>query len=197
MKINMADYSGYASNNIGVSFSSVPYTNNVNSMVHKNHSLFHEASIVKDSIGWIKIRGSFIADSNYRYIMLGNFYSDSLTDVELLNPKHFKFSYYYIDDICVSEDSMTCFNYVSIKRVSDKPLLEVYPNPFNDVLNIKFWKIGQKRMTIYNSLSNIVFQAYFTESISIFDLKSLPEGVYFCTVEDDSGLIFKSKLLKN
>lgn len=196
-RFNRTDYTKFATDNFGVSFSTIAVTQSYNfNKIIKDRSIMHSADVNGDSINWKTVAGSFIADSNYRYIMIGNFYSDSLTTVGSINSKYSDWAYYYVDDICVSEDAMTCFNQVSIKSVSDKPLIEVYPNPFNDVLNIKFGKTGRKRVTIYNSLSNIVFQAYFTESISIFDLKSLPEGVYFCTVEDDSGLIFKNKILK-
>ncbi|MEN9345291.1 MAG: hypothetical protein RLZZ60_760, partial [Bacteroidota bacterium] len=194
MKISLAEYSGYASNNLGVSFSTIQIINNKNSIIYKTHCLFHQQTVIKDSLNWTKLSGIFIADSNYQYIMIGNFYTDSLTDVEQLNVNNFDWAYYYVDDICLSEDSLTCFNDVSVKEDKSKSI-NVYPNPFTKELNIHSEYGLPKSLTLYNSTSEIFTKVIDTEDYGV-DLEYLPNGIYFYVIKDDYGLFYKGKLVK-
>lgn len=116
MKVNLSlstsGTTNTAINKIGAWFTTAPsmsYTHNL-AQVYSNN-------IITDSSGWYSINGSFIADSNYTFIMLGNFFSDVNTDTiiyPITGPD--KLSYYFIDDVCVSTDSLECFNTVGIKE---------------------------------------------------------------------------------
>mgnify|MGYP000885752360 CR=1 FL=1 len=65
--------------------------------------------VVEDTVGWTVISGSFVADSAYRYVVVGNFFSDEETNWSLMDPNGTNnLTYYFIDDVCVSPDSQYC-----------------------------------------------------------------------------------------
>lgn len=196
MKVSLAEYTGYASNNIGMTFSTLPLKyNQQTSMIYINRAFFYESNVIKDSTNWVKIKGSFVADSNYKYVVLGNFFTDSLTSHELINSKHFDLAYYYIDDICISEDSLTCHNTVGVNGLNKSQLIKVYPDPFNGFLNIQSKDGSQLKVSIFSPSSGIVYQG-FCESEPI-DLRQLPAGIYFYVIQDIDGHQYTGKVVKN
>ncbi|MFY0673703.1 MAG: OmpA family protein [Bacteroidia bacterium] len=54
-----------------------------------------------DSYSWKKICGLYFASGGEKYITLGNFNSDTSTNLKIMNPKAGGFAYYYIDDFTV------------------------------------------------------------------------------------------------
>ncbi len=65
--------------------------------------------IIADTVGWTLVTGSFVADSAYSYVMVGNHFSDALTDT-----MHLGYSIQYakamtlIDNVCVSPKPNGC-----------------------------------------------------------------------------------------
>ena len=68
--------------------------------------VYNTSILLKDTVNWMKIEGSFIAHGNEQYITLGNFFPDSLSDIVLIGTPSFWGSYYYIDDVSVIETSL-------------------------------------------------------------------------------------------
>ena len=68
-------HSDGGSNNLGFRFFMNSYSasdpNPIDNFAHIN-----ETSIIIDTINWIRISGTFIADSAYQYIAIGNFFDD-------------------------------------------------------------------------------------------------------------------------
>lgn len=68
-----------------------------------------------DKSSWTNITCSFIAQGGEKFLTIGNFRNDPLSDTinthdgSLTNPEEFLGAYYYIDDICLSPDS-SCFD---------------------------------------------------------------------------------------
>ena len=126
-----------ASNNLGVQFTNIPY--NPGKPRLTNNSQINEKSIITDTTNWTRIFGSFIADSTYQYIVIGNFYDNLHTDTLIMDGSNLcKGAYYYIDDVCVSEDSLYTANYIwtGINELNHMPNISIYPNPATNYLNI-------------------------------------------------------------
>jgi len=99
----------YAIGGLGVLFSTVNYTPSVTVAPINNLPHVYFPGIISDTSDWTTIEGSFVADSTYNYIMLGNFFDDQNTDSLLLGSTPFgSYAYYYFDDICVSTAIETC-----------------------------------------------------------------------------------------
>lgn len=106
--------------------------------VPPNHAHILYLQILSDTVGWTLVSGSFVADSAYTYLMIGNFFSNALTDTlhfAVLSPNWDVYGYTLIDAVCVSPDPKGCELSQSLDEVGDADPY-VYPNPATDVLVI-------------------------------------------------------------
>ena len=82
----------------------------------------------------------------------------------------------------------------SIPEILDN-IVEVYPNPFNDMINIyNANKIS--RIIIYNIISNVVLDRKVSSLPKHIIKVELPLGVYFITLMTNDGKIFTKRIIK-
>ena len=76
--------------------------------------------------------------------------------------------------------------------------LSVYPNPVSDKLklNLNNNDTGNKYLTIFNTMGEVVIKETLSDNEHILDLKALPSGVYLITVISEQGTISR-KIIKN
>ena len=83
----------YASNKLGALFSTISYSVdsfclppcNSTLLPPKNFAQVYSDSIITDTANWTTISGSFIADSVYQYVIIGNHFDNTHTSVILLD----------------------------------------------------------------------------------------------------------------
>lgn len=75
--------------------------------------------------GWIR----------YNYISIGNFFNDLNTDTVIMDSTYY-YAYYFIDDICVSLDSLYNETWTSTNEINFNDI-QIWPNPTNKNLNVK------------------------------------------------------------
>jgi hypothetical protein len=65
-------------------------------------------NIIVDTLNWIKVQGSFIANGTEKYMLVGNFYSDANTHSVVTNTVNLPAvaSEYFLDDISVIEENL-------------------------------------------------------------------------------------------
>ncbi len=68
-----------------------------------------DTSIIIDTLNWTKIEGSFIANGTEKFITIGNFYSDSNTDIVSTGFSTYPNALYLVDDISVIESDTKAF----------------------------------------------------------------------------------------
>ena len=69
-----------------------------------NPQIENKKGIIKDTVNWVKVNGSFIADGGEKYLVIGNFRDNQHTNyIEVLYG--IQFPYYFIDDVSVCECS--------------------------------------------------------------------------------------------
>ncbi len=177
-----------ATNKIGAMFSTIPYTIFNPAPITNNPQIFSD-SIITDTLNWTRIAGSFIADSSYSYIVLGNFFDDNNTDTVKLTSNMFDAAYYYLDDICVSTDSTYTSNYlysstVSIKEAMNEFNVFIYPNPATNFINIHFPDLNDSyELKIYNVLGReVLFKPKINTLHTILDISNIEEGVLFIKI---------------
>ena len=72
--------------------------------------------------------------------------------------------------------------------------IEIYPNPSEDVLNIKIPdNINIDSIKIYNMLGQLSLEVPFSETINI---RSLSSGIHFVKFSTNKGVLHKSLLKK-
>jgi hypothetical protein len=104
--------------------------------LNQAHVLYPQ--VLADTVGWTLVSGSFVADSAYQYLMIGNFFSNALTDTLHFADPNSVFPWYprgytLVDAVCVSPNPAGCDLGQGVGEViADGPVL--FPNPAHDQL---------------------------------------------------------------
>jgi gliding motility-associated-like protein len=100
----LKDPGGMTSNNLGLAFSDTAI--NITKEGFKSNlpltPVLLEKKIITDDDGWVKISGFFEADDSYSFIVIGNFFTDEMTEFSGYG-SFFGNAYYHIDDVSVIE----------------------------------------------------------------------------------------------
>jgi len=170
-----------ACNNIGLLFSTINYDLN-NPAPVGNYSQFYTDSIITDTLNWVPVEGSFIADSNYTYMTVGNFFDDVLTDTVNITGSPSSYAYYFIDSISVAEDLTS-----SILGLHNHDFI-LYPNPFNEKIRLNASEIKVETLQVFDiSGQSIEFKTDIVNDSTIdLSFKTLPKGVYILIINNSS-----------
>ncbi len=190
------NFSGYlqgwqkiGADKLGVKFSTVMFSEfNVPSLNNSSH-LFTD-SIYVDTNQWYKVSGSFIADSAYNYIILGNFHDSAQTDTMLFGGPPFggSLSYYYIDDVCVTTDSVYNETWTGMVENYTDVLPLVYPNPTSEIINVSgITDINE--ICIVNLFGSTIIKNNFLNSKDVkLDLSGISPGIYLLLIKSKNRL---------
>ncbi len=172
-------YGGCATDKIGTKFSTVPFSFS-NPVPINNSAQVYSSSIITDTTNWTKITGSFTSDSSYNYIMLGNFFDDSNTDTAQVEGMLNCFSYYFIENVCVSTDSIYAANWTSNNEIQVDNSLSVFPNPTTN--GICYIKSQEKieSIEIYDLLGKKI-NAIILNNIDLYEVDFVDNtsGIFF------------------
>lgn len=158
--VNLADSSMYAIQELGAYFSSIQINDNsMDTTLSFTPQIEFNDSIITSTNDWTKISGSFTANGNENYLIIGNFNRKQTTTAIQVSNAPQNFSYYYLDNVCVSADSLTCSQPVSVNENNiDKSLFNVLPNPATDYFTIsKNITEDSYNLSIYNTIGQLLF----------------------------------------
>ncbi len=177
-----------ATNNVGIRFSKNQFSYSTPTPIN-NYAHLKLNTKNTDTLNWIKVFGSFVADSAYKYIAIGNFFNDINTDTLSYGAFPYE-AYYFIDDVCVSTDSTYANNWTGISEYGNKNSLNIYPNPFTEKFRIKCNAefLGKKiKCQIFDLFENLIREKQndTDEIVEFSDLQNLPQGVYIIKIESD------------
>ncbi|MBL0053122.1 MAG: hypothetical protein IPP29_17260 [Bacteroidetes bacterium] len=163
---NIFSYFGAtAANKIGARFSN-DKPQNFDSTYINNYATLYSDTIIADSLNWTLLCWDFIADSNYKYISIGNFFDNQFTDTIILPPFNSINSgpYYYclFDSLNLTCTSTNCNSSIDDNAYNNFVLY--YNNKINK-LTIEYDFDFQLR--IINLLGQEVFQNDFKKHAEI------------------------------
>jgi len=193
--LNFAGTLGWAiaCNKFGVLMSTVAYSNS-NPPLSNNLVHFVSDSTITDSLNWTLIKGSFIADSSYQYMAFGNFFT--VSNYDTINTGSFYVNgYYFIDDVCLSTDSVTCYLPVGSNEVLKEEEMFLFPNPFSHELNITVKEHDAVELIIYDLTGRIIINSSFRNS-AVIKTGHLAKGLYLYEVRSREGIIKTGKIVK-
>ena len=179
-----------ASNNIGILFSTIKY--NINSPVPiNNFAHINAVTIVKDTVNWVKINGTFEADSEYTNIVIGNFFDDSHTDTIQFLQNNSR-AYYLIDDVCVTSDSLGCNFFDEVIDIVTKKVI-AFPNPSNFLLSIYMDPHYENKINIYNLLGQIIYSKKYLygEELIQIDVQNIMTGIYQIQILNSKNILIE------
>jgi hypothetical protein len=189
------DYCGISK--IGILFSTVNY-NAFNPSPINGFAHIYCDSIITDTLNWITVKGSFVADSNYSFITIGSFFTDEHIDSLQLSGSICR-SYYFVDDVCVSTDSFFCsdYKYVGTDKATYPKEISVYPNPSRDFVNIDFSFLnGPHDITMYDEFGRMIFIKENTmNSVEHIPINNINSSFLLLKISNRNGT-FNYKILK-
>lgn len=178
-------YGGYAfikwfSNKLGVKFTTQTYNEN-NPAPINNHAHVFTNAIISDTLIWTTVQGTFVADSAYTHVMVGNFFDNMNTDT-IADESLTQGSYYYIDDVCVTTNPQGC-TFPNNTDLVGNNTFKVYPNPTNSVLYIEHPGIVLTDISFYD-IAGIRIETLVenTSMQSVVNVSKMASGVYFIKV---------------
>ena len=155
-----------------------------------NYSHIEYPQILSDTVGWTLVSGSFLADSAYTYLMIGNFYGNALTDtLRFADPANveewYDISYTLIDAVCVSTSPKGCdVGQGVLEPMAGQTL--VYPNPAIDAL-----VVGNARgrdAVVLDILGQRVWSGRVDGDRFRLDVRGYPRGAYVLQVHGERGV---------
>lgn len=176
----------HACNNMGMLFTMEPNIwtgNNGPLFALRNYAHLHSDAIIDDLDAWIQVSGWFTADSAYRYLVLGNFFSNELTEAYHLAPElpwNSGGAYYFVDQVCVALAPEHCDWSQSIDiRGYSRSLF--YPNPAITELNIEYeGKNGEWH--VYDLMGKHVASGILENGVTKIPVLHWSSGQYMLTV---------------
>ncbi len=102
MYVSSGDHASKAGDGFGIFFSRYPVTApGIGPLIPVTPHISNPANnIISDTLNWTMIGGTFLADSDYTYITIGNFLTNANTNI-INRPGDISEAYYYMDDIYV------------------------------------------------------------------------------------------------
>lgn len=186
-----------SSNKFGMKLLTTGLDSTQGHLLTTNSATIFSDSIISDTTNWFKITGSFVADSAYTHMVLGNFFDDLNTDTSSFKQGFIDYTYYYIDDVCLSSDSTFCENFTSISEIDNnlRNSISLYPNPAYNSISINSESYFES-ISIFNIFGSRIFfyDDLIKQSISL-NIDVLEAGIYLVAVKTGNVIKFE-KLVK-
>jgi len=105
--ISLGDNSQFATNNIGVGFSTTQTTSGITNEFGTTPEI-NFTNVINDTAGWTLLTDTIIATAPWEYFIIGNYFSDVNTNIVNFNPPGFwDRTYYYCDDVTIEHILLT------------------------------------------------------------------------------------------
>ncbi|MEY4876278.1 MAG: hypothetical protein RL708_1427 [Bacteroidota bacterium] len=196
-KVSLADSANCGSNNLGAVFSNHEYSDSVVAPINNKAHIINK-NIILEKNKWVSISGAFTADSNYQYLIIGNFFNDATTQRTILKDYDCT-AYYYIDDVCVSTDSLLCNDDFDSTTIDDVIL---FPNPASEKITIESkQRISKDKLLFFdvlgkNATSNVVIQQAYDGHRLFVDVRNLASAMYVLRLIDAENNLHLLKFIK-
>jgi hypothetical protein len=188
-----------ASNNMGVCLTKDSLTDYTMIWVLNEVPVYTHPAIIYDTLNWTKIEFTFTATGGERFLTIGNFYPDSLTQqYNFYDPSDtvtFTTTYFYIDDVFLGEYTDT----TDTNEIDPHLEFSVYPNPNNGIMQVNYSFEEQNELIFYDAIGKTV--GVYTLSPGAhtmqIDLQNLSNGVYSYLVRGKNKMsIHNGKIIK-
>lgn len=116
MSVSRGDLSTNATDNLGVLFRTSTFAYNTLTFLPVQPQVHYGSyGIISDTVNWVRLRKTFLADSAYNNIVIGGFNNPQSTyNIDTTKPNttvHKNYAYYYIDSVVVTLLDSLWFNF--------------------------------------------------------------------------------------
>ena len=147
-----------------------------------NHAQVFSHQVISDTANWTLVSGSFVADSAYHYLVLGNSFDNQQTSVEIIGPGS-NYAYTLVDAVCLSANPAGCPMSSSIlESVADDIVLG--PNPARNELNLAWGNTRYSNLMVVDAIGRILMQqSVFDRNSTLLQTDGLANGTYQLILE--------------
>lgn len=189
---SVGNSAGYTCKGIGMKFfNALPAEQDVYD--YPNSAAIHLSQVPTDTAIWYLVEGTYIPDSAYTYVVVGNFFADSLNQPTIQDEVGINatdWAYAFVDDLRVSVDLNYCTLALSMNpKGRSQPL--IYPTPAFDEVYIHLTGAGYGAASF--DLRDLSGRSVNHGAIAPGDgdpsieLASLPTGVYLLDLTTPQG----------
>ncbi|NDC40229.1 MAG: T9SS C-terminal target domain-containing protein [Chitinophagia bacterium] len=201
--VSLSDSSLYATDGLGVLFTVNRYIEPTLFHITRTPQVdFSHFGPVTEKVNWYTLVDTFVADSAYEHLTIGNFKDDAATR-KVMQPYHYRVpysvadsvAYYYIDSVSVER----IFPAAAFTSLPGYPSVNVYANPKRGTVIFSLSGKAPAACTValYNLQGLPVKVQHCTSTTLVMDVSGLPGGYYTYRVSTPQALIAKGGLLVN
>lgn len=172
-----------ACNNMGILFTMQPniWTGlNGPLFTLRNYAHLHSTAIISDTANWTLVSGSFVADSAYQYLVIGNFFSNALTDTMDLASDDYVDAYYFVDGVCVRPGGQPCEFTTGIQEPGEQGPI-AWPNPAADIVQLR--ATAGTRWRAYDAVGRLMDAGVIAEDLLTVPVHQWAPGEYVLRLE--------------
>lgn len=188
---------GLASSGIGLRFSTIALDWSLDLL--DNAPVLHMSSVLEDTSQWTTLAGYYVPDSAYRFVQIGNFFTDAATQSQLMDPGALTMAAYaFIDDVCVSALPGVCASPDGTPEGPNDGSGMAITYGLNGIT--LSWsisaRVGQGLMHIYDGAGRVVWQSSVLCSDSVLiETSVLAPGLYSARLQFTTGVVHTSKFV--
>ena len=160
----------------------VPNNSGQEQLLLNDSAFLYEEPIITDTLNWNLFSGSFIADSTYSFLLIGNFFNSSRISRNCFDTLN-TLSYLYLDNICLSESENYCF--IDQNNKFDCGF-SIFPTVGEGLINLVHLCNDSERsfsLKLYNALGQLVYFKDEKGGLIELDIKSYARGIYFISID--------------
>jgi len=178
----------WASNNLGLLFTMQPNIwDGVNNYPFSSRNYAHlvDPVVNTDSAGWTLVTGTFVADSAYPYLVIGNFFDDLHSDTLDMAPGNSLGAYYFVDSIRVCNNP-SCQGETGLGTIGRMPAVSG-PNPANDVFLVTTPSMQEFDWALFEAAGRLVAEGSSRTGDVLVPVFDRPEGHYSLLIRGEMG----------
>ncbi|MBK9147858.1 MAG: hypothetical protein IPM12_08580 [Flavobacteriales bacterium] len=190
----------WSASGAGMRFSMNPYLQDWPPVV-PNAAAIHMDFVPTDTTVWYEVTGTYVPDSAYQYVTLGNFFDDANTAVTQINPGgNLDCAYVFYDDVCVSYVENGCGFQSGLSEPLSGESIRATLSFSTQVLTLVCTM--QSGEPLWLSLLDVLGRAIWDERLTpgsdpwLAVLPSVTDGIYQLKVQTMSGDIVPVKLFR-
>jgi hypothetical protein len=195
MFVSLCNYCDYAISSMGMYFTpnAVQGPTTVGFMNIPNPQVRGKL-LLSDTLNWIAVQDTFLAQGGELYLTIGNFNYDSLSDTTYVGARGFgSASYYYIDSVSVFDTGLTGVNELKKQDVGFK----ISPNPNDGNFTIEYKILQDAEIEIRDMQGKLVFISSLpaNNTSSPIACANLENGIYLLKISIGGVFLQTKKLI--
>ena len=150
-----------------------------------------------DTSEWHLIADKYIAVGGEKYIYIGNFFSDSLTNMQYCYTSTYPDSLWNHVAFLLM-DNLSLVDCDSLVGIEENKIdnIEIYPNPAQDFISIELPKIyNQASLNIYNLTGQLISQKQISQPSQNIPIPELGNGIYIFVIQNGERVLGRKRLV--